>query len=219
MPFRRTRFRRRRRRFRRRRGGGLRRKVNLLLSRTDLEVKRIDENLPLAQPIVGAPVTTVFFTVPEGTGLQQRIGQTAKWLSWTGRFRLILAPIALPVPTTVVFFLVLDKQPNNVLVTPATVFQFGLGATGAPENDYINRDQIRRFRMLKKWTVNLDPASRSVRLVTKHKRYRISTRYNGPGAAIGAVTTNVLLLFMGSSTVALGDAALIEWTVNQRFVG
>ncbi len=218
MPFRRTRFRRRRRRRRTRRRGGLGRQVARLNRAVDFEKKYVLTAVrdPAFQTILlGGPIVTPFVLVGEGTGVSERDGQTCRWLSWSMNMYLQIGTT--PLPVSAVFWLIQDRQPTNALATVATIFQHGLADN--PENDFLAIDNIRRFKILKQWRVTMDPAFVSIKQFRVTKRLNMSSRYNGGGALIGAISSNVLIFVAASHTAVGANGMRLNYDVTERFVG
>lgn len=211
MPFRRrnnrSRFRRRRRRRPVRRRG--RRRMS---RRLDPERKDVVENQGTILLNTGG-LRTILNGVPSGVDPGNRIGRQAMFLSITGQFKFLFGTGAV-VPQNVRMWLVHDSQPDGVLLTLGDL----LGDVTAPTVSLRNMDKTRKLRVL--WTRKfcLD-VFRPCRTVTMNRKFRIISRYNGPGAGVAPLISGALVMVIVADTLAGPIDPTVQYQTRTRFVG
>lgn len=211
MP-RRTRFRRRRPRRNRRRRGGLstRRAAFKALSHIDLSVKYIDQ-IALTQPLSTNPLSIQLNLLAEGTEHFNRIGQGAKMKALACK---ILFTTVAPGAYNYRVMLVWDKQPNGAAFVPADLLE----SDPTPLTSHMELANSHRFRVLKQKNVWIDAMSRQTKLISFYARMSLTTRWDGPTSAPGALRSGMLSLVIFSNVANIGDMDVLIQT-RLRFVG
>lgn len=208
MPFRRRarRVRRRRRRFRGRRPRMRRRR------RVALDPERKDNTTVSAgQAISSAGAIINLNGVSAGTVSNQRIGRQALWLSATSQMNFNLGAGA-TVPAAVKMWLILDRQPQGVVMT---MTQFLATAT-LPTISARNLENTARFKVL--WTRRIVlQAFFPTKLVKFFKPLRFTSRHSATLPGVANMTTNALFIIFASDQVA--NLPTVDYTLRLRFVG
>jgi len=212
MPFRKRRHKRRRRRTRRC-GMSTRAAAFKALAATDQEKKNIDATTggtPVF-PSITNPVIIALPLIAEGTNADDRIGRKCKLVSIS-----IIMRVTVDVnPALLRCMLVLDRQPNGALFNLSNLL---IASTTNPFIAPRNMNNAKRFKVLKRWNLRVDPQGFGVTHSQQFIRLGMSVQYNGVAAGIGTVSTNMLALVIVSSTAVLGGPVL-EFYTRLRFVG
>lgn len=212
-----SRFRSRRaRRPRRRRRGGrhtgmsTRRAAFKALAHIDMSVKYIDSVAQIT-PFDGTPFSGQLNLLAEGTEHFNRIGQGAKFKAISVK---MLFTNLLPGFYTWRVMLVWDRQPNGAAFNPADLLEI----TATSVTTHLNLANSHRFRVLAQKMVWTDTNQRSQRFVTMYKTLNLTSRWDGPTTAIGALRSGMLTLVIFATQPTANEAQILVET-RLRFVG
>ncbi len=206
MPARRRRFRRRRpRRFRRRRRTMRRRRLVLDPERkfTDTPESSV---VFITQPFIQhLSMTTV------GVGDTDRLGKQVLFTSWQATFT-VDSITDTTFPRSIRWLLVRDSSPDVAILTVGDL----LVDPNLPIESPLNLDQTRRFRVLLQGRFTLSANTAFQRTVTRFKRMRMITRYQGGNQA---PNRNQLVFFMFADGADVGEGVNLDIFFRERFVG
>ncbi len=204
MPrFRTRRMSRRPRRRRRRRGR--RRRLALDPERKDVAGTVVGQTISTAGAIFHINAAN------EGINPEDRIGRQALWLSATANMTFKMGT-ASGVPNSLRIWLIVDKNPNGVLITLADFLESPTAATISNRN----LDNRNRFKVM--WTRRFTmDADHRVRNLSFFKNFRIISRHSGGGAGIADVQNGAIYLIFASDQAA--DLPVLDFSRRVRFVG
>ncbi len=182
----------------------------------DPEWKFVDQSTDggSAALFLAAPLILLLNGIDTGSNQNQREGRQAKFLSFTARFRTILA--ATVAEYQLRFFLVLDHQSNGGAFALGSLIQ---NSTTTPLIGLRNLNNNKRFVILKTWMITGSNASVAEKVKAVHVPLNFLTRYNGNGATEANIATNSLLLVVVTNQPDTDNRVNLEFSTRIRFVG
>ncbi len=182
----------------------------------DLERKFIDTSTDGGSVAIflGTPLIVLMNGLATGSNNNQREGRQAKFLSFSARFRTLIA--ATIQDYQVRFFLVLDKQANGTTFALSTLIN---NSATTPLTGMRNLNNNKRFSVLKQWQMQGSLNSTATKVRAVHKRLNFLTRYNGNAATDGNIATNSLWLVACTNQADMDNRVNIEIGTRIRFVG
>lgn len=149
------------------------------------ERKKWDVNVASTNVFGTTPyITSLLNNIAPGTGSTNRIGDRVKVKGVDLEFNIAVVNTNAPVYAD--FFLVWDKAPDATITTPAVIF-----ASSATNLTFGNIDNLERFQVLKRQSVNLDAAMAQSAIIKWHLAADFTSRFP---AATGWPSTNDLLV-------------------------
>lgn len=199
----------------------------------------------LEQNAVGIPVHSCFPSLPQGTGVSERLGEKYTVKSIQMDMNIIPQPVNMesasigawsyfesPEPMRVEVALVFDRQTNGASATNTEVWK----EAGSTMSD-VNLDNRKRFKIVRRWTLLFTPTlsvapdktsvgwTWDMKTIKMFKRMNVPIIQNGSGATTSTLKSNSFKLWAcvdGGAYHSLDDSALhndvwFKWSIRVRY--
>jgi len=185
------------------------------------ELKFFDTATSFNADLTGeVPATGQLVLIPQGVTEASRVGRKCTIKSVQCRWQVTLIPTNSGVASGVLYmYLVQDTQCNGAAAGVTDVF-----TSTALASAFVNLDNSSRFRIMKKWVVDLSSAagvttayndqSRSIEYYTK---CNIPLEFSSTTGAIGELKSNNIFLVAGVNRSAVDDFISVAGAVRVRF--
>jgi len=185
------------------------------------ELKFFDTTLGFLFDATGeVPATGQLCLIPQGTTDATRIGRKAVIKSIQIKGQVTMTPNAAATASTTIFlYVVLDRQCNGAAASATDIW-----TSNAPSTAFLNLDNSERFKILKKWVIDMTPQAGATTVLNTqqfsiewYKKLNIPITWDSTAGAITEIRSNNIFLYAG--TYNQDDMVSMNGGCRLRFVG